>query len=99
LQFSCAFYRYVSIACLAALFASWLREPLLAAASSAAFAEPLTFDAAIERASRDAPSIRAGEAEVEATRSASVAAGRLPDPTLNLGLDCPSSEHLAQLAA
>jgi conjugal transfer pilus assembly protein TrbC len=27
LQFSCAFYRYVSIACLAALFASWLREP------------------------------------------------------------------------
>lgn len=64
-----------------------LSAALLAAASSAAFAEPLTFDAAIERASRDAPSIRAGEAEVEATRSASVAAGRLPDPTLNLGLD------------
>ncbi|WP_255247288.1 TolC family protein [Sphingopyxis sp. GW247-27LB] len=31
--------------------------------------------------------MRAGEAGVEARRSASVAAGRLPDPTLNLGLD------------
>lgn len=61
--------------------------PLLAAVSSVALAEPLTFDAAIERATRDAPTIRAGEAEVEAKRSASVAAGRLPDPTLSLGLD------------
>jgi len=64
-----------------------LSAALLAAVSGTALAEPLTFDAAIERATRDAPSIRAGEAGVEARRSASVAAGRLPDPTLNLGLD------------
>lgn len=64
-----------------------LSAALFAAVSSTALAEPLTFDAAIERATRDAPSIRAGEAGVEARRSASVAAGRLPDPTLNLGLD------------
>lgn len=64
-----------------------LSAALLAAVSGTALAEPLTFDAAIERATRDAPSIRAGEAGVEARRSASIAAGRLPDPTLNLGLD------------
>jgi cobalt-zinc-cadmium efflux system outer membrane protein len=64
-----------------------LSAALLAAVSGTALAEPLTFAAAIERATRDAPSIRAGEAGVEARRSASVAAGRLPDPTLNLGLD------------
>lgn len=64
-----------------------LPAALLAAVSGTALAEPLTFNAAIERATRDAPSIRAGEAGVEARRSASVAAGRLPDPTLNLGLD------------
>lgn len=61
--------------------------PLLAAVSGAAVAEPLTFDAAIERTTRDAPSILAGEAGVEARRSAAIAAGRLPDPTLNVGLD------------
>jgi cobalt-zinc-cadmium efflux system outer membrane protein len=61
--------------------------PLLAAIPGAALAEPLSFAAAIKRATRDAPSIRAGEAGVEAKRSASVAAGRLPDPTLNLGID------------
>ncbi len=64
-----------------------LSAALLAAVSGTALAEPLTFDAAIARATRDAPSIRAGEAGVEARRSASVAAGRLPDPTLNIGLD------------
>lgn len=61
--------------------------PLLAAVSGAALAEPMSFDATIERAMRDAPSILAGEAGVEARRSAAVAAGRLPDPTLNVGLD------------
>jgi cobalt-zinc-cadmium efflux system outer membrane protein len=61
--------------------------PLLAAIPGAALAEPLTFDAAIERAMRDAPSILAGEAGVEAKRSASIAAGQLPDPTLNVGID------------
>lgn len=61
--------------------------PFLATVSGVARAEPLTFDAAIERAMRDAPSIQAGAAGVEARRSAGIAAGRLPDPTLNVGLD------------
>ena len=61
--------------------------PLLALMPSVAMAEPLTFDAAIARATRDAPSIQAGEAGVEAKRSASIAAGRLPDPTLSVSLD------------
>jgi len=61
--------------------------PLLAAIPAAVLAEPMTFDAAIERAAADAPSVRASEAGVEATRSASVAAGRLPDPTLTVGVD------------
>ncbi len=61
--------------------------PLLALTPSVALAEPLTFYAAVERATRDAPSIRASEAGVEAKRSASIAAGRLPDPTLSVGID------------
>ena len=54
---------------------------------TALHAEPLTFDAALERATRTAPSVRASEAGIDATRSASVAAGRLPDPTLSVGID------------
>ena len=60
---------------------------LLALMPSVALAEPLTFDAAIARATRDAPSIQASEAGVQAKRSASIAAGRLPDPTLSVSLD------------
>jgi len=63
-----------------------LLAPFLAAVSGAALAEPLSFEAAIERATRDAPSIRAGVSGVEASRDAAVAAGRLPDPSLNLGM-------------
>jgi outer membrane protein TolC len=60
---------------------------LAAIVPAPACAEPLTFDAAIERAARTAPSVQASEAGVEAMRSASVAAGRLPDPTLSVGVD------------
>ena len=49
-------------------------------------AEPMTFDEAIERASLDAPSLRASEAGVKAARSEAIAADRLPDPTLELGI-------------
>ncbi|MDZ4137027.1 MAG: transporter, partial [Paracoccaceae bacterium] len=49
-------------------------------------AEPLTFDAALERAKRDAPSVLARTAGVEAAQSAAIAADRLPDPTLELGI-------------
>jgi outer membrane protein TolC len=52
-----------------------------------ALAEPLTFDAALQRAAREAPSLQASEAGVEATRSSAIAAGRLPDPTLSVGID------------
>ncbi|MCP5386033.1 MAG: TolC family protein [Novosphingobium sp.] len=61
--------------------------PLLAAIPGVALAEPLTFDAALQHAAREAPSLKAGVAGVEATRADSVAAGRLPDPTLSVGID------------
>lgn len=61
--------------------------PLLAAIPIAALAEPMTFDAAIRRAAASAPSLQASAAGVDATRSASVAAGQLPDPTLTVGVD------------
>jgi len=61
--------------------------PLLAAVPGAALAEPLTFDAALERASREAPSLHARAFEVEARRSSATAAGQLPDPKLGVGID------------
>ncbi|NBW75759.1 MAG: TolC family protein [Sphingomonadaceae bacterium] len=61
--------------------------PLLAAIPFTALAEPMTFAAAIRRAAATAPSVQASEAGVDATRSASIAAGQLPDPTLTVGVD------------
>lgn len=61
--------------------------PLLAAIPIAALAEPMTFDAALDKAARSAPSLQASEAGVEASRSEAVAAGRLPDPSLTVGVD------------
>jgi outer membrane protein TolC len=55
--------------------------------ASAAHAAPLTYDAALQLAESSAPSLQAKAADVEAARAASVAAGRLPDPKLRLGLD------------
>lgn len=49
-------------------------------------AEPLTFDAALDRARREAPSVAARTAGVAAAQSAAIAADRLPDPTLELGI-------------
>ena len=49
-------------------------------------AAPLTFDAALERAAADAPSLRGSAAGVEAAQSAAIAADRLPDPTLDIGI-------------
>ena len=54
---------------------------------AALHAEPLTFDAALRRAAANAPSVQANEAGVEASRSSAIAAGRLPDPTLSVGID------------
>lgn len=48
--------------------------------------EPLTLDEAIELATREAPSLRAREAGVRAALSEAIAADRLPDPTLEVGI-------------
>ncbi|MCW1384522.1 MULTISPECIES: TolC family protein [unclassified Novosphingobium] len=61
--------------------------PLLALVPGVAAAEPLTFEAAVQRAMQAAPSVQAQQASVQARRSAAVAAGQLPDPTLNAGFD------------
>ena len=49
-------------------------------------AEPLTFDAALQRAQSEAPSLKGREAGVSAAQSAAIAADRLPDPTLDVGI-------------
>ena len=49
-------------------------------------AEPLTFQAALERAKNDAPSLKGRAAGVQAAQSAAIAADRLPDPTLDVGI-------------
>ena len=59
---------------------------LALALPTAVYAEPLTFDEAIERAVREAPSLRASEAGVKAAKAEAISADRLPDPTLELGI-------------
>lgn len=61
--------------------------PLLAAIPGAALAEPLAFDAALQRAANEAPSLKASASGVDAARSVAIASGRLPDPTLSVGID------------
>ena len=61
--------------------------PLLVTVPSIAFAEPMTFETALDRAAREAPSLAASAAGVDAKRSASIAAGQLPDPTLSVGIE------------
>jgi cobalt-zinc-cadmium efflux system outer membrane protein len=55
--------------------------------AGAAHATPLTYDAALRLADQSAPSLQAKASDVEAARSSAIAAGRLPDPKLRLGLD------------
>lgn len=63
---------------------------------SAAFAGPLTFDDALAKAKATAPSVKAKSLSADATRSARIAAGQLPDPKLALGIDSfPISGPLA----
>lgn len=63
-----------------------LGASLALALPAALHAEPLSFDEAIKRAAREAPSLRASEAGVKAARSEAIAADRLPDPTIELGI-------------
>jgi outer membrane protein TolC len=60
---------------------------LVLALPASLHAEPLTFDAALERAAREAPSLKASASGIDAARSSAIAAGRLPDPTINIGID------------
>lgn len=50
-------------------------------------ARPLTFDQALAHAAANAPSLKARAASTEAARSSAIAADRLPDPTLDLGIE------------
>jgi outer membrane protein, heavy metal efflux system len=50
-------------------------------------AAPMTYDAALDLAHRSAPVLQARTDELEAARASAVAAGRLPDPKLRVGLD------------
>jgi cobalt-zinc-cadmium efflux system outer membrane protein len=50
-------------------------------------AEPLSFDAALELAQRSAPDLTVQTASVAAAQAAVIAAGRLPDPKLAIGVD------------
>ena len=66
--------------------------PLLVAVSGASPAQaaddaPLTLDAAVAQAMRNAPLLAAYAARVDAAREDRVRAGRLPDPELGFGLD------------
>ena len=49
-------------------------------------AAPLSLDAALQLAERNAPSLQARQEQVAAARHAVLPAGELPDPRLNLGL-------------
>jgi outer membrane protein TolC len=64
-----------------------LLAPLLAALPAASLAAPLTYEAAIARATGEAPSLRARALEAEARRATVPAAGELPDPRLGVGID------------
>lgn len=61
--------------------------PLLAVIPSVAAAEPLSFDETVDRATEQAPSLRARALDIQARQSAAIAATQLPDPKLGVGLD------------
>jgi outer membrane protein TolC len=67
--------------------APYLAASVLMALATAAHAAPLTYAAALDLAARSAPSLQAKAAEIEAAQSSAIAAGRLPDPKVRLGLD------------
>lgn len=58
-----------------------------AALASPAHAGPLTFAQALDRAVTGAPGVQAATLQEQATRSAALAAGALPDPKLNFAVE------------
>nr|WP_315897830.1 MULTISPECIES: TolC family protein [unclassified Sphingobium] len=70
--------------------------PIIVAIPGMALAGPLTFDAALERAQHQAPSLQAKALGADAARSARGAAGALPDPALGVSVESfPISGPLA----
>jgi cobalt-zinc-cadmium efflux system outer membrane protein len=65
---------------------AWLFS-LSALLASTAHAASLTYDAALKLADQSAPSLQAKAASVRAARASAVAAGRLPDPKVRVGLE------------
>jgi outer membrane protein TolC len=65
----------------------WIFLLPLVGAAGGIQAEPLSFDAALEAAVRASPVIASQDASVEAAQATELAAGRLPDPRLAIGLD------------
>ena len=63
----------------------WLLATTMFACS--AHAAPLTYDAALRLADQTAPSLQASGLDVRAARSSAIAAGRLPDPKLEFGVE------------
>jgi len=66
---------------------SFLLAAGLSILAAPAFGDPLTFEQALTRAEQSAPSLAARVAEIDATRSASRSAGRLPDPKFRAGFE------------
>lgn len=64
-----------------------LLTTLVAVFTIPALAAPLSFDEAMQLAERNAPSLAADNARIEAARQAAIPAGELPDPKLMLGID------------
>jgi cobalt-zinc-cadmium efflux system outer membrane protein len=64
----------------------WILLPLVGLAGIAQ-AAPLSFNAALDLAERQSPSLAAQAAKIEAARSAAIAADALPDPKAFVGVD------------
>jgi outer membrane protein, heavy metal efflux system len=60
---------------------------VLIAGAGVAQAQPLTFEAAIRQAMSTSPEVAAREIHIQATQSAAIPAGALPDPKLFLGVE------------
>jgi outer membrane protein TolC len=66
----------------------WLPTLVVAAAlAGPAHAGPLTFAQALDQAAAGAPSLEAAALQTEAARASARAAGALPDPKLNVGVE------------
>lgn len=59
----------------------------LALTAGSAQAAPMTYDAALRLADQTAPSLQAKASDIRAARSSAIAAGRLPDPKVAVGVE------------